>query len=343
MVAEEHGPENTESRVAVFAMTRRSGVLAAGRDGSPQAGAPLRQLGRTQRAGQLSVPAASFRFPPLSSFPSVKTPPLFLRAFTLIELLVVIAILGILAALLLPALGRAKGAAQASQCASNLRQLQFAWQMYADDHNESLVPNYETGEVGSVSSLRSTSDSWVVGSAFVSADTGSIRQGALWYCTGKNEGIYRCPADKSIWPYDCGLAPRPFNVALSVWMNGGWNGANGKAMGLDWNPPWGPFVVVKSSEIRRAAALFTFMDEDAESMCTGAFWVNPPQPNNFWWMIPGARHRGGGANLAFADGHVLFQKWKFPSRRWSKGWGTLTRNALDRADLAWVVSLLPTP
>jgi len=249
------------------------------------------------------------------------------RAFTLIELLVVIAILAILAAVLLPALHKAKNSSQSIGCCNNQKQLQLAWEMYHEEHDDRLVPNFERGTYGNVPSCYSTSNSWISGSALRDCTAAGIRQGTLWPYA-RNERIYRCPSDKTLWPYGVERAPRPWNVALSFYMNGRWND--------DVYP-----IPVKASKIRWPALSFTFIDEE-ETLLTGGAFVLQEGQEGFWWTVPASRDRGYGASAAFADGHVEFHKWKYPHRI-RKTFETPIANAPDREDLRWLLSWVQAP
>ena len=114
-------------------------------------------------------------------------------AFTLIELLVVIAIIAILAALLLPALTRAKVKAQDISCRSNLRQLQLCWNLYVDDNNQALPP---TSTWPTSNGWESREPSWAVGDAKDDVSTTNLQRGVL-FPYNRSVGIYRCPADKT--------------------------------------------------------------------------------------------------------------------------------------------------
>ena len=119
------------------------------------------------------------------------------RAFTLIELLVVIAIIAILAALLLPALTRAKLKAQGIQCMNCHRQLALAWRMYSDDYRDTLL--FASGSMTSYQP-----GVWMGGGLDFNGGNASnwdpnvdIYRSPMWPYCGKNLGIFKCPADRS--------------------------------------------------------------------------------------------------------------------------------------------------
>ncbi len=259
-----------------------------------------RNIGASSR--RLLLPKRGARASSLSpSLPSVVCARGGSPAFTLIELLVVIAIIAILAALLLPALNKAAGTARSAACRNNLRQLQLAWLNYAHDNQDRLVPNWFNWNGSDWTTSYSTTNSWVSGTAWTNWTTAGIHQGALWPYTG-NEGIYRCPSDRTLWPYGTRRAPRPFNFGLSAYLNGLVNGDLRLA-------PYYWLIVHKASRIQRPVSRFTFVDSDEASMTCSTFVLQPHQIG-FWWMMPGDRDRGCEANVAFADGHVNFKKWQ---------------------------------
>src|SRR5215471_16269445 len=158
-----------------------------------------------------------------SSVPAPK-PALTKRAFTLIELLVVIAIIAILAAMLLPALTRAKLKAQGIQCMNNHRQLTLAWLSYAHEHQDRFL--YASG-----AGFGRDQTTWVGGEMDFNPGNRSnwdisydIQISPLWpYC--KSAGIFKCPADQSSvipssGPFAGRRTPRVRTMSMSIWFGG---------------------------------------------------------------------------------------------------------------------------
>jgi prepilin-type N-terminal cleavage/methylation domain-containing protein len=118
--------------------------------------------------------------------------------FTLIELLVVIAIIAILASLLLPALSQGKAKSQGIGCVNNVKQIELAWQMYADDNSGVMPPNILMDQSGKWANLPG---SWVLGDARVDTEATTIQAGVL-FPYARSLGSYRCPTDRSL-PKTC--------------------------------------------------------------------------------------------------------------------------------------------
>ena len=218
------------------------------------------------------------------------------RGFTLIELLVVIAIIGILAALLLPALGRSKARAEGLACANNLRQLSVAWLLYADDSNDALVNKHGVQETfARRQTWANNVQDWVDGED--NTNLIYLSDSKLGPYARRATKIYKCPSDRE--PALNGDRIRTMSMNALV----GNPGENTNK----FNPTYVQFF--KKAEILNPTGIFVFLDEHCDTLNDG-FFVNRLD-DYAWGNLPGSYHNGA-ANLSFADGHLESRRWVVP-------------------------------
>jgi prepilin-type N-terminal cleavage/methylation domain-containing protein/prepilin-type processing-associated H-X9-DG protein len=241
------------------------------------------------------------------------------EGFTLIELLVVIAVIAILMAILMPALTRAKEQGERAACLSNLKQLQLAWILYADDNDDKVVSSEAGGTWRSVYGEPwvgvTWANSWAQGGQLPESDQlRGIETGALWSYV-READLYKCPT---------GYRGELMTYAMMISSNG---------RSVDGSPQF-----KKRLRVPRPAERLIFIDEGLSS--PDAYSTKYIVPT--WWDQPITRH-GDGTNFAYADGHSDYHKWtgletiklgRNHVRSWVGEFAPKTPEGLE--DLQWV-------
>jgi prepilin-type N-terminal cleavage/methylation domain-containing protein/prepilin-type processing-associated H-X9-DG protein len=262
--------------------------------------------------------------------------------FTLIELLVVIAIIAVLAGMLLPALGKAKTKGQGIKCMNNLKQLQYAWHLYADDNNDRITSS------GYVNPVEPTAwvDGWLDYNAANPDNTNTVilrdpkRSKFATYLQAVD--IYKCPADPSFVIIRGQRVPRVRSMAMSQALGGPG----------DWLDPAGFQANVSSKKYRTyyktaemnnppPAKLWVLIDEHPDSINAGGF-ANMMVENSAAARIidyPASYHNGA-CGITYADGHAEIKKWRDPRTvkpvRFSNAALPLNVPSPNNQDMVWL-------
>ena len=272
--------------------------------------------------------------------------------FTLIELLVVVAVIAILAAILLPALARAKERARAIQCLSNTRQLTLAWQIYSDDHEDRLP--YNLGMSGSFRTRLNWVNNVMTWGALGALDTDNTNAATITEASlgpySSAASIYHCPSDhvvskeQSAAGWDARIRSYSMNAMVGDAGDFSTNGYNIN------NPDYVQFF--KVTQIPEPGGIFVFLDEHPDTIDDGYFinksteygsggkYAGPGYNDAEWLDLPATYHSDTTA-FSYADGHSSLHRWVIPSTvrpvRPDVPYLPVEVSASQRADFDWML------